>query len=127
MSAPAGVGGSLVIHESVVAKSAAQAASELPEVWAAGRGPLGLRRVDRNTRPRVEATLSGGTAALEVRLALPYPVPVREVTESARRHLSDRVELLTGIPVRRVDLQIERMGSPGRLGSRDGTEGRRLA
>ncbi|GAB3192639.1 Asp23/Gls24 family envelope stress response protein [Nesterenkonia suensis] len=127
MSASTPADGSLVVHESVVEKSAAQAASELPEVWAAGRGPLGLGRVDRRTRPQVEATLSGGTVALEVRLALPYPIPVREVTESARRHLKQRVETLTGLPVRRIDLQIERMGSSGRLATRDAGGGRRLA
>lgn len=126
MSAAETVGGSLVVHEAVVAKSAAQAASEVPEVWASGRGPLGLRRAGESTRPRVKATLSGGTVALEVRMALPYPVPVRELTEAARRHLRERVEALTGLKVRLVDLQIERMGSAGRLAARDGG-GRRLA
>lgn len=126
MSAAEPAGGRLVVHEAVVEKSAAQAASELPEVWAAGRGPLGLRRVDRNTRPQVEATLAGGTVSLAVRLALPYPTPVREVTEAARRHLRERVETLTGLRVRLVDLQIERMGSSRRLATGDGG-GRRLA
>ncbi|GAA3074811.1 MULTISPECIES: Asp23/Gls24 family envelope stress response protein [Actinomycetes] len=126
MSTAEPAGGRLVVHEAVVEKSAAQAASELPEVWAAGRGLLGLRTVDRNTRPQVEATLAGDTVALAVRLALPYPIPVREVTESARRHLRDRVETLTGLRVRLVDLQIERMGSSRRLATGDGG-GRRLA
>ncbi|GAA1451619.1 putative alkaline shock family protein YloU [Nesterenkonia lacusekhoensis] len=110
MSAAVSVRGSLVVHEAVVLKSAAQAASEIPDVRASGRGPLGLWRADRTTRPQVGATLSGGTVALEVRLALPYPVPVRELTETARRHLRERAEALTGLRVRLVDLQVERKG-----------------
>lgn len=43
---------------------------------------------------------------LRVRLSVTYPEPVREVTEEVRRHVADRVGVLTGKRVGSVDVTV---------------------
>lgn len=99
--------GTLTVPAAVVAKIAAQAASELPEVGAASGGILGIgSRRNFDGRPRAEAQLFGSTAVLELDLGLTYPTPLRETTERIRAHVIERVGRLTGFVVEQVDVQI---------------------
>ncbi|GAB3180940.1 hypothetical protein GCM10027060_11080 [Nesterenkonia halophila] len=118
--------GRLTIREPVVRRSAAQAASELPEVWAT----TGVfhRRAAQNARPDVAVRLIGGTVELDVTLAQFYRSPLRAITESARSHLKRRVEALTGLPVRAVNFSIEHLEvSSGVRGRSTRSSGRETA
>lgn len=99
--------GTLTVPAAVVAKIAAQAASELPEVGAASRGILGIGgRRNFDGRPNADAQLYGSTAVLEIELGLTYPTPLQGTTERIRSHVIERVGQLTGFVVEQVDVQI---------------------
>ncbi|GII34987.1 Asp23/Gls24 family envelope stress response protein [Planotetraspora mira] len=57
-------------------------------------------------RPHVEASVSGGVAAVRYRLAIRYPAPVRQVTSEVRHHVRQRMRELTGIDVESVDIDV---------------------
>lgn len=100
--------GTLAISDDVVRKLAAQAVSEVDEVGGAAGLVLGINvgaeHLDRSAR--VDATVTGGEVDLAVRMSLVYPAPVAATTDRARDHLRRRVEELTGMPVRRVDITV---------------------
>lgn len=102
---PAAGQGQLTVKESAVVKTAAFVAEHLDYVSATHRvgfpGFTGVRK-----RPKVEVDLSGGVAGITVHLALPYPAPLREITEDARERMSSEVHRLTGISVQWVDIRI---------------------
>jgi uncharacterized alkaline shock family protein YloU len=50
--------------------------------------------------------LAGNIAVLSVEIGLLYPVPLRQVTEQLRRRISERVNALTGVEVRQVDIEV---------------------
>ncbi|MGZ3143757.1 Asp23/Gls24 family envelope stress response protein [Lentzea chajnantorensis] len=52
------------------------------------------------------AHVTGGVAALDVRLDLHYPAPVPATTAAVRAHLAERVGLLTGLAVSVVDVSV---------------------
>ncbi len=52
------------------------------------------------------AQVTGGVAALDVRLDLHYPAPVATTTAAVRAHLVERVGLLTGLTVSVVDISV---------------------
>lgn len=99
--------GKLVIAEKVIAKVASQAATELSAVGSGAGGFLGVgARSDFDARPKVDVELSGRIATLTLDIGVRYPTPLREATARVRRHVSDRVRLLTGVEVRQVDIEI---------------------
>jgi uncharacterized alkaline shock family protein YloU len=57
-------------------------------------------------RPKVEASVSGGVAAVRCRLSVRYPAPVRQVASEVRHHVRERVRELTGISVESVDIDV---------------------
>lgn len=97
--------GRLIVREAVVEKVAAETARTLPSVSAAGRSLIPMLS-SAPQRPKVEVSLSGSVASLKVHLALPFPAPIREITEQARERLRSEVERLTGVAVRYVDIRI---------------------
>ncbi|ANZ39084.1 hypothetical protein BBK82_26420 [Lentzea guizhouensis] len=52
------------------------------------------------------AHVTGGVAALDVRLDLHYPTPVATTTAAVRAHLAERVGALTGLAVSVVDVSV---------------------
>lgn len=99
--------GTLTVPAAVVAKIAAQAASELPAVGAASGGILGLgARRDFDDRPKADAELFGNTAVITVNLGITYPTPLRAAAETIRAHIADRVGELTGFDIEQVDLHV---------------------
>lgn len=52
------------------------------------------------------ARVTGGVAALDVRLDLRYPAPVATTTAQVRAHLVERVGALTGLQVSVVDVSV---------------------
>lgn len=106
--------GTTTVADRVVVAVAARAAAEVPGIGrAARRGvrrPGGARRPDRD--PQVEATVSGDTVSLRLRLSVIYPQSVRAVTHEVRRHVTDRVGVLTGKTVVAVDVTVVSLPLP---------------
>jgi uncharacterized alkaline shock family protein YloU len=99
--------GQVLLNDRVIEKIAGQAASEVAAAGGHSGGFLGIGgEADLATRPEVSVTTSGRTVALALRLGLAYPAPIRESTEAVRRHVSSRVEALTGLAVRRLDIDV---------------------
>ncbi len=85
--------GRLTITKRVVGKIATQASSEVSAA-ASGRSP------------KVDIALDRADAWLDVEVGLAYPTPLRAAAEELRAHLIGRVERLTGLRVRRVDITV---------------------
>lgn len=99
--------GRVSLDDRVVEKIAGQAASEVATAGGRSGGFLGIGgEADLATRPEVSITTSGRTVVLSLRLGLAYPASIRESTEAVRRHVASRVEALTGLAVRRLDIDV---------------------
>lgn len=104
---PAEQRGATTIPAAVVARIAAQAASEVPHVGSAAGGVLGLgARRDFGTAPAAECDLYGRAAVLRLDVGIAFPLPLAEVLESLREHVSARVAHLTGLDVSRLDVTV---------------------
>ena len=107
------VRGALHISQGVVAKVAAQAASELPDVGGASRG---LARMpggdllgggpDLNRRPKATAHVDGNQAYLDVVVSVRWPASVPQVAAALRHHLYERVQQLTGLEIGAVNIEV---------------------
>ncbi len=99
--------GRTVLDRKVVEKIASQVASEESFGGGSSGGFLGIgAHSDFSARPKVAVELAGNIAALSVEIGLLYPVPLRQVTEQLRRRISERVNALTGVEVRQVDITV---------------------
>ena len=101
-------GGTTTIAPGVIAAIARQAASEVDGVE--GVEATGLQGVLSSLR----STSSGGAsadvaaqrAAIDLRLAVRWPMPIHQVTIAARDHVQQRVTELTGHAVTDVDVVV---------------------
>jgi len=103
--------GQTTIADRVVARMAAQAAAEVGQTGGAARQLAGItigRQAGEGTA-RVSARIDGHLAMIQMRLSLAYPAPVRALTREVRRHVTERVTGLTGLEVRRVDIEVARL------------------
>ncbi|MET1008184.1 MAG: Asp23/Gls24 family envelope stress response protein [Propionibacteriaceae bacterium] len=99
--------GRLVLTAQVVEKIASQAASEMTQAGSWRDGVLGLGRdAASKARPRAKVDLSVDSADLELWVGVAYPGSIRAATRRVREHVIARVEDLTGIDVRRVDIDV---------------------
>lgn len=102
---PAADRGSLRIADRVVAKIAAQAAGEVLH------DAPGAELVPRDSRPHASVSVRKDTARLRLTLELGYPADIGAVCGSVRRHVTTRVEELTGLGVPEVAVEVERLHS----------------
>jgi uncharacterized alkaline shock family protein YloU len=102
---PAAERGALRIADRVVAKIAAQAAGE------ALTDAPGADLVPRGAAPRATVTLRRRAARLRLSVELGYPVDIGAACRTVRGHVTERVEALTGIDVRHVVVEVERLHS----------------
>jgi uncharacterized alkaline shock family protein YloU len=111
--APAESRGELTIDPQVVEKIAAAAVIEVDQVGGAARRVLGvsLGSDSADQRPRVQAKVDGAGVTVEVRCSVAYPAPVALVTERVRAHLIARIEALTGLSTREVDITVTALTS----------------
>ena len=99
--------GRLVLPERVVEKIAGQAASEITVAAGRSGGVLGIgASPDSDARPRVKVDLSAVSADLSITVGIAYPGSIRAATQQLREHVTRRVEELTGVDVRRVDIDV---------------------
>jgi uncharacterized alkaline shock family protein YloU len=106
--------GAIRISKDVVAKVAAHAATELPDVGGPSRGlgrmpgaeMLGGGRADLHRRPKVTAHVDDGQAHLDLVVSVRWPASVPQVTTTLRNHLRLRVQQLTGLDVGEVRIEV---------------------
>lgn len=107
--------GELTIDPQVVEKIATTAATEVEHVGGAARRVAGLV-VGSDTsavHPRVSARVAGDSVTLTVTCSVGYPAPVAAVTEKLRTHVSTRVDELTGLHTRSVDISVAALTTSG--------------
>lgn len=102
---PAAERGSLRIADRVVAKIAAQAAGEVLS------DAPGAELVPGDTTPHASVSIRKDTARLRLTLELGYPADIGSVCGTVRRHVTSRVEALTGMEVPEVAVEVERLHS----------------
>ena len=98
--------GGLVLAEKVVEKIASQAAVEAGATSGRTGRVLGLGDADPDARPSVGVDLSAVSADLTLKVGIAYPGSIRDATQQVRDHVTRRVEELTGVDVRRVDITV---------------------
>jgi uncharacterized alkaline shock family protein YloU len=99
--------GRLRIDPRVVQKLAAQAANEVHGVSQASAGPIG-RAIHR---PVPASTPADQLAIdLDLTVSIRYPMSLRVVGDQLAAHVARRVEQLTGRPVGRVRVTVQRLG-----------------
>lgn len=99
--------GRLVLSERVIEKIAGQAATEVAAASGRSGGFLGLgAATDPQARPKVDVSLSSESADLALAVGIAYPGSIRRATQEVREHVTERVETLTGVDVRRVDVDV---------------------
>lgn len=99
-----GLRGATVIPEAVVARITGRAAREALRQQAGGppaRLSLGA--------PRAQAVVHHGSARIDVRLDLPYPIDIAGACGEIRRYISERVSKLTGMRIDDVTVSVHRL------------------
>jgi uncharacterized alkaline shock family protein YloU len=100
--------GRTTLADRVVEKVAAQAVTEVEQTGGAARQVIGIT-LGRHTNQglaRVSARVDGHLAMIQLRLTLAYPAPVRTLTRQVRSHVMERINYLTGLEVRHVDIEV---------------------
>jgi uncharacterized alkaline shock family protein YloU len=99
------------ISDRVLTRIASTAAAEVDEAGRAARRVLGVRlgHDGPGATPRVTGHIDGRLAILHVHLSVAYPAPVRQVTRRVRDHVTSRVHDLTGLDVRQIDIDVDRL------------------
>lgn len=106
-STPATERGATTVPAKVVARIAEQAAFEVRGVGSAAGGVLGVgARRDFDSRPSVDAEVYGGTVVLRLDVGVTFPAHLASVLTELRRHVSARVEELTGLSVGQIDVTV---------------------
>ena len=99
--------GRLVMTKRVIEKVAGQAAAEVATTSGRTGGLLGIgATVDAGARPSVDVDLSAASADLSIKVGIRYPGSLRRAAQQVREHVTRRVEELTGVDVRRVDIDV---------------------
>lgn len=105
--------GAIVVRDQVVAKIASRAAVEVDDAGAVAPKVLGIdlggmvgRRTALDELPKVDASVDGGRCFLGLTLSVRYPAPVPTVTDTVRRHVTERVRTLVGLEVSDVKIHV---------------------
>ncbi len=100
--------GRLLIHDRVVEKVAARAATEVERATGTPRTVLGrtLGRATEDSAVRTSADVDGDLVTVTVSIAVEWPTPVREVAAEVRRRIVQRIEEIVGLQVVEVDIDV---------------------
>ena len=112
--------GRLDIAPAVLEKLGTRLIAETDGVGGAARRVLGVALgTDAEDRSaRVNATVDGAIALLDVRLSIAYPAPVGATCRRVRATLVERLSALTGLEVREVDITVVALTSTDATTSR---------
>jgi uncharacterized alkaline shock family protein YloU len=89
--------------ERIVARAIGEERGGLGHVAHPLKGPAG--------GPRIKVNVDGDLVTARVRMAVAYPEPVRQVSTQVRERVRERVQDLTGLTVRQVDIDVARLES----------------
>lgn len=108
------------IADRVLERIATHVLTDVEATGGAARRVLGvpLGPTDRRPRPQVTAHVDGRLATLRMRITVAYPEPIRQVTRRLRERVASRVGELTGLEVRQVDIDVDRLIRPKDQGRR---------
>jgi uncharacterized alkaline shock family protein YloU len=111
--------GTISVADRVVAKIAARAAAENPDVGAPATrllgipvpaaGGIGGHDSDLDALPKSSVEVDGAKAFLTLQISVRWPASIRTVTETLRSHVADRVNELTGLSVDEVHITVQDM------------------
>ncbi len=117
--------GTIHISKDVIAKVAAQAAGELPDVGGPAYGLGHLPGADRlggkadlSHRPKASAQIDGDRAYVDLVVSVRWPASLPEVTAALRDHVRARVEQVTGLRVDSVDIDVTDLIGASHTGAR---------
>jgi uncharacterized alkaline shock family protein YloU len=100
--------GATNIAAAVVEKIAERAAREIRGVDTAT--PSALRRfVPFASGGTTDANVGHERASVEIAIALRYPEPVWQKADEIRRHVTERIQAMTGLDVARVDVDVSQI------------------
>lgn len=106
--------GTTRIADRVVERIAARAAQESGPVTGPGGVRAGVRGLTgRGDEPRASADVDGRLAVIRIALGVVYPAPVTGTTQVVRNVVRTRVEELTGLNVRQVDIDVTQLTPAG--------------
>ena len=97
-----------------VERIASRALTEVDDVVGVPRRLLGVP-LGREPAGSAHAWVDGGLATVTLRVSVVYPAPVRDVSRRLREHVRAVVARLTGLDVRQVDIEIDRLVPPERV------------
>ncbi|WP_067452840.1 Asp23/Gls24 family envelope stress response protein [Actinomadura macra] len=103
--------GKTTISDRAVARIVAKVADEIEDTGGLARTVLGVPvpgRRPAHTDVRVDA----GIVTVRMALSVAYPRPVRTVAHRVRESVRGRVEDLTGLTVRQVDIEVAELRHP---------------
>lgn len=108
--------GETEIAERVLERIAGYAITEVDQAGGYARRVLGVPLGQDSTRsaPQVSAQIDGGLATLQMTISVVYPTPVPRVARKLRERVTTRVEELTGLDVRQVDISVANLIRPPR-------------
>ncbi|HEU5026547.1 MAG TPA: Asp23/Gls24 family envelope stress response protein [Spirillospora sp.] len=108
---PPGERGRTKISDRVVARIVAKAAEETAGSGGLDRSVLGVGLPGRRAA-RTDVRVHGQVVTAKVALSVAYPMPVRDVARQVRAGVRARVEALTGLTVRQVDIDVAELERP---------------
>jgi uncharacterized alkaline shock family protein YloU len=105
---PGGGPGTTRIADKVVERIAQRAVDRLDRAAGSSRHVLGVRvgSLTEDTPARVDATVDGELATVQVSMAVRWPESVRQVTRQAREQITSDVARWTGLKVVHVDVSV---------------------
>ncbi|MEU9023266.1 Asp23/Gls24 family envelope stress response protein [Actinomadura sp. NPDC048394] len=103
--------GRTTISDRVVARIVAKAAEETAGTGGLDRSVLGVGLPGRRAA-RTDVRVHGKVVTARVALSVAYPMPVRDVARQVRAGVRARVEALTGLTVRQVDIDVAELERP---------------
>ncbi len=103
--------GNTYVEAKVVERIAAQAVREVSNATGSARRILGVSMgtTDEDTGANVHARVDGTVAIVETTMTVIYPASVQAVTQQTREHIRGRVQGLTGLQVKEVNITVADM------------------
>ncbi|WP_433334037.1 Asp23/Gls24 family envelope stress response protein [Spirillospora sp. CA-294931] len=109
---PPGERGTTTIAERVVARITREAVDETADAGGLDKKMLGVQVPGGGRAARTDVRIEGSVVTARVRMSIAYPAPVRETAHRVRDHVRERVESMTGLSVRNVDIDVAELERP---------------
>lgn len=108
--------GTITISDRTVQRLASRAACEIPDAGAAAprilghsigaAAPLGIRETSLDALPKASADVDGSVVVLDLQISVRWPASVPAVASAVRKHVTARVNELTGLDVHEVTISV---------------------